>query len=44
MTKNEKYNIYKRLYDLDIQRSIIKTCFMTIPYNTLALQGINYLR
>lgn len=42
--KNEKYNIYKRLYDLDIHRSIIKKCIMTIPYNTTALQSIKYLR
>jgi hypothetical protein len=41
---NEKYNIYKRLYNLDIHRSIIKKCVMTIPYNTTALQGIKYLR
>lgn len=39
-----KYNIYKRLYDLDMHRSIIKKCIMTIPYNTSALQGIKYLR
>jgi hypothetical protein len=42
--KNDKYDIYKRLYDLDMHRSIIKKCIMTIPYNTTALQGIKYLR
>ena len=35
---------YKRLYDINIDRSLIKQFIMTIPYNTSTLQGIKYLK
>jgi hypothetical protein len=40
----EKKEVYERLYDLEIQRKILKKCIMTIPYSTTTVQGIKYLR
>jgi len=45
--KNEdldKLESYNRLFNLDIQRSMIKKCVMTIPYNASRVQSIKYLK
>jgi len=41
--KNREKEIYERLYNLNISRSVIKKCVMTIPYNISKLTGIDYL-
>jgi hypothetical protein len=39
-----KKRIFQTLYELNMHRSLIKKCVMTVPYNTSAIQSIKYLR
>lgn len=38
------YASYERLYNINIQRTIIKKSIMTMPYNVSAIQSIKYLK
>lgn len=38
------YDSYERLYNINLQRSIIKKSIMTMPYNVSAIQSIRYLK